>query len=485
MALNPWQVESIQAFYYIKCPECKFDTKEESNFEDHAIENHPLSYELFGKKSVKEEEFDFVPIKEEQLSDFDETENNCEQIDFDPTEMVDEGDLPEICEVKKELIDEHFVSEDHITSDFDEKETDYEQFDFQHTEKHQVQKTPTDSGHRKLKTFSCPLCNKMITKRNMKSHISVVHEGKKEFQCDACDTPPFAYKSNLNRHKSDHCTGIVVKPPPQEMTCELCLTELKDGKMLKSHMQEQHMAEGLYCCLHCDKKCKQFIGLKYHIDIKHPESSEKKFFCNQCNKGFIYNSSVGFHMSKNTCVKHKCDLCGIEYKTLAAFQMHMAKNHNTEEGPALMCDKCDFSAPHKLLLQHHTLTKHDIDKHKKCPCCDFTTMKTQALCIHIDNHHPEHDNKKFICDKCGKNFIYESSLKHHESSRCKLLVNNGIKPHLCTSCGSRFPTPQELKRHIDSVHEGIRYNCDYCSYTATRKDHLSRHVKQSHSNAIR
>ena len=111
--------------------------------------------------------------------------------------MVEEGDFPEIGEVEKELMDENFVSEDHITSDFDEKETDYEQFDFQHTEKDQVQ-THIDSGHRKLKTFSCPLCSKMITKCNMKSHISVVHEGKKEFQCDACDTPPFAYKSNLS-----------------------------------------------------------------------------------------------------------------------------------------------------------------------------------------------------------------------------------------------------------------------------------------------
>ena len=144
MSLNPWQVESIQAFYYIKCPECKFDTKKEINFEDHAIENHPLSYELFGKKSVKEEEFDFVMIKEEQMSDFDETENNSEQIDFDPTEMVDEGDLPEIGKVKKELIDEHFVSEDHITSDFEEKETNCEQIALHHTEIIDEKDSPED-----------------------------------------------------------------------------------------------------------------------------------------------------------------------------------------------------------------------------------------------------------------------------------------------------------------------------------------------------
>merc|ERR1712051_1041847 len=28
---NPWQVKSIQEFYFLKCPECTFDTKEEED----------------------------------------------------------------------------------------------------------------------------------------------------------------------------------------------------------------------------------------------------------------------------------------------------------------------------------------------------------------------------------------------------------------------------------------------------------------------
>ena len=130
MAFNPWKVESIQAFYYLKCPECEFDTKEENSFEDHAIKNHPMSHELFRKKSVTVEDFDSVMIKEEQISDCDEKENNCEQFDFFHTEMVvEEGNLPELCEVKKELIDEHFGGEDPITPDFDEKETNCDQIE--------------------------------------------------------------------------------------------------------------------------------------------------------------------------------------------------------------------------------------------------------------------------------------------------------------------------------------------------------------------
>ena len=64
MAQNPWAVESLQSFYYLKCPECNYDTKEEKSFENHATENHPLSLVLFDKKSVKKD-FDTINIKEE------------------------------------------------------------------------------------------------------------------------------------------------------------------------------------------------------------------------------------------------------------------------------------------------------------------------------------------------------------------------------------------------------------------------------------
>ena len=75
MDTNPWQVDSIQEFYFLKCPECSFDTKEEKHFHEHALQNHPLSIVFFGTKS--EELFeanieipeDHIPIKSENVED--------------------------------------------------------------------------------------------------------------------------------------------------------------------------------------------------------------------------------------------------------------------------------------------------------------------------------------------------------------------------------------------------------------------------------
>ena len=65
MVKNPWNVNSIQEFLFLKCPECIFDTKEEENFRDHAFENHPKSFVLFGN-NIKEESLE---IKEESFKD--------------------------------------------------------------------------------------------------------------------------------------------------------------------------------------------------------------------------------------------------------------------------------------------------------------------------------------------------------------------------------------------------------------------------------
>ena len=62
MSVNPWKVETVQAFYFLNCPECAFKTKTEDMFKMHAFSNHPLSCILFEKST---ETF----IKEEQMSE--------------------------------------------------------------------------------------------------------------------------------------------------------------------------------------------------------------------------------------------------------------------------------------------------------------------------------------------------------------------------------------------------------------------------------
>ena len=91
---NPWNVDSIQAFLYLKCPECIFDTQEESTFRDHAFENHPLSFEFFGKKLKDEPMDDIGEHNSDRNENYEEKydEKYDENYDYDDKNF----DLPEI-----------------------------------------------------------------------------------------------------------------------------------------------------------------------------------------------------------------------------------------------------------------------------------------------------------------------------------------------------------------------------------------------------
>ena len=69
---NPWLVPSVNDFWFLRCPECPFETKGEEFFEEHAVENHPASLALF-VKTVKEETLDKNHELEEHNQDYIES----------------------------------------------------------------------------------------------------------------------------------------------------------------------------------------------------------------------------------------------------------------------------------------------------------------------------------------------------------------------------------------------------------------------------
>ena len=142
---NPWQVESIQDFSFLKCPECIFDTKTEDIFRNHATENHPLSLVLF-QEPLKG---DPIIVKNEILDLIKNEEGS-----YDP--LTIEG------------------YEDNISQD--QKPDPTEKF-----------KDGNFSGkdvHEGKKPYKCFICDyASAQKGNVKKHINEVHEKGESFQC--------------------------------------------------------------------------------------------------------------------------------------------------------------------------------------------------------------------------------------------------------------------------------------------------------------
>ena len=106
---NPWTVNSVHEFWFLNCPECHFNTKEEEFFQAHAIENHPASLILF-QKTVKEEALD---------SSFEYKENYFENT-CDYAEAYENQTLTESFYV--DSISPEVQIKEEFVEDFEEKE---------------------------------------------------------------------------------------------------------------------------------------------------------------------------------------------------------------------------------------------------------------------------------------------------------------------------------------------------------------------------
>ena len=120
MDVNPWKVESMEAFYSFLCPECGFNSKEGTFFQDHAIKNHPLSLVLF--ENSHEPKFNDVKYRN--------SEENLDGVQSDLVDNIEfKEEISEVDNVKQEgayysdqIVEESYESLNELASNYDQFE---------------------------------------------------------------------------------------------------------------------------------------------------------------------------------------------------------------------------------------------------------------------------------------------------------------------------------------------------------------------------
>ena len=490
MDINPWQVESIQDFSFLKCPECSFDTKEEDVFQDHATENHPLSFVFFNRTS-KDECFEHLYTIEEDSLDIAEASDN-------------------------ETKPENFLLSTMIVGESTNKPEDSE------NQSNQVQIASDQflkkRGPCKNKSeYKCVKCDVIfIGENSLNEHIFFFHEGKTEEEEYLLNNLDLGKNRTVtddvsneienyddsdgyeNLDEENNSDNLSLKSSDSQD--ELSIIEESDNseeiRLLKqsicardyitNHSEKAHEKEKLHKCSICDYSAGTSSNLRVHIVGVHRQLKKKKEnidnsnTCSICGKRFVSDNYLYLHVSKVhkkiKPLKRQMNSGLSRFVDKSTLRKPKEKVHTDvhEEKKSLECSTCDYVGNNKLQLKLHIDDVHEGKKPKPilCPICGLTLKKD--LKFHIENVHE--GKKPHVCTTCGKAFPDIFHLNQHVS-----VVHEQNKSHKCPVCGKGFGVKQNLDNHIQGVHEKNKpHKCTLCEYTCMKRNLLENHIKEVH-----
>ncbi|XP_033109982.1 zinc finger protein 431-like isoform X2 [Anneissia japonica] len=266
--------------------------------------------------------------------------------------------------------------------------------------------------HSNPKTWTCPVCAKVLRARAGPVHMRI-HNGDKPFKCHLC-TYASVTQSDMRMHMKRHL-GI------KEFKCTECDYATSRKSLLRTHnhrhQREKGLEDLLYQCDECGKRYATMYGLKGHIKAVH--ENHRPFTCSfeNCKYACVSNCELQIHIRTHTKEKpFLCTQCGYKATNKNRLMRHMITH--TDEKP-FKCDYpgCTFVGKTAFRVTRHK-KQHDPENRLFCPYCSYTTFYLGNLRKHIKNTAKHKNTKVYLCDICKtfKTDVYKDLINHYDDA---------------------------------------------------------------------
>ena len=175
---------------------------------------------------------------------------------------------------------------------------------------------------------------------------------------------------------------------------------------------------------------------------------------------------------------YNCSICQMTFIGTRNFKKHFESVHENFIGSPKNNENVISSTKLDKILANNATDENEKIKNINGKFSCKTCQKEFRTITHLKRHKETVHNgmRKYKCIPCGKKFGQKSHLHRHN-----IYVHKGVKNYECKSCDKTFALEYDLKLHQKGVHEGLKnYNCDSCGKTFFRSHELKRHKETVH-----
>ncbi|XP_045168589.2 zinc finger protein 37-like [Mercenaria mercenaria] len=214
-------------------------------------------------------------------------------------------------------------------------------------------------------------------------------------------------------------------------------------------------------------------GINCHEDTVEGKHTKKKrvsknrkdqlFPCEICG-AVVKHQYLKRHRSTHEERTLACDQCENVYNCKNKLRTHKKQVHTDEK--KFICDKCGKSFKAWPYLKQHRQI-HIKERNILCPVCPMKFKTAGVFKAHLKTHS---DQKPHNCEQCGKKFKRADLLTTHKKYHME------EKPFPCPECSKTFKVKQDMKKHF-KVHLPPKFFCRICGKPFVQKYNVRIHMK--------
>lgn len=259
---------------------------------------------------------------------------------------------------------------------------------------------------------------------------------------------------------------------------------VKPKKVVRKYERKPQF-RGLYTCDMCSVQYATLALLRRHVNYRHLPERPIKYLCSHCKpeKPFKTIQAYAWHMHNHhpgVDFKAKKFNCPVCNEEFRTLDDRV--DHYKTCGPKTNKPSCHLC--HKTFTTWKSAVQHVEVMHLKiskyvCDICGHKSPRRRSHIEHMIIHKHNDDPRPYKCDLCRKGFKMLKSLKNHLAQIHKFASD---EESVCDLCGETFPTRATLGYHVARTHkEREVFTCEVCNKELLTKYSLKMHMNMVHT----